>query len=239
MWDDFDLGDLNIDDAVPSWADFNDLGFDNARIDTTPSVFNPAKDSQAANIDGGFGPNGDFTGGVSGLPTAGVYDQLKTLVGAKTDADLFRKLLGAVTAAGAFSKPGQPDWAALGGPVARTRQGQSAFQMATSPGGLSFGVNRRFADGGEVLGALEAAMPGGYVQGEGGGQDDTIDARLSPGEFVFDADTVAAIGDGSNEEGARRLEEFRQRIRAHKRSAPHDEIPPQTGPLEQYAMGEK
>jgi hypothetical protein len=65
-----------------------------------------------------------------------------------------------------------------------------------------------------------------YVQGAGGGQDDLIDARLADGEYVFDADIVAALGDGSNKEGAMKLDKMREAIRAHKRSAPNDKIPP-------------
>jgi len=49
---------------------------------------------------------------------------------------------------------------------------------------------------------------------------------LSDGEYVFDADTVAALGDGSSKAGAEILDKFRQEIRSHKRSAPTDRIPP-------------
>ena len=73
-----------------------------------------------------------------------------------------------------------------------------------------------------------------YVDGEGGGQDDNIDALLSPGEYVFDADVVSALGDGNNEEGARILDELRAKIRQHKRSAPSDKIPPKAKTIEQY-----
>lgn len=88
---------------------------------------------------------------------------------------------------------------------------------------------RRFfkAEGGEIPGRSgglrQASM---YVQGPGGGQDDTVPAVLSPGEYVIDADTVSALGDGNNEEGARRLDEFRANVREHKRSAPKHRIPP-------------
>ena len=78
-----------------------------------------------------------------------------------------------------------------------------------------------------------------YVQGDGGGQDDLIDARLADGEYVFDADIVAAIGDGSNAEGARRLDEMRKAIRAHKRSAPNDKIPPKAKSPLAYLRGVK
>lgn len=87
--------------------------------------------------------------------------------------------------------------------------------------------------GGPAMAAPLMAAEGGvphkgshYVQGAGGGQDDLIDARLADGEYVFDADIVAALGDGSNAEGARRLDKMREQIRKHKRSAPNDKIPP-------------
>ena len=73
-----------------------------------------------------------------------------------------------------------------------------------------------------------------FVEGPGGGQDDRVDASLSPGEYVFDADVVSALGDGSNEEGARRLDEMRELIRQRSRSAPPDQIPPKALPPAGY-----
>jgi hypothetical protein len=67
---------------------------------------------------------------------------------------------------------------------------------------------------------------GAPVVGEGTGQSDDIPALLSDGEYVIDADTVAALGDGSNKAGAKVLDEFRKQIREHKRSAATDKIPP-------------
>jgi hypothetical protein len=64
------------------------------------------------------------------------------------------------------------------------------------------------------------------VGGPGTGQSDDIPTMLSDGEYVFDADTVAALGDGSSKAGAEILDKFRQEIRSHKRSAPADRIPP-------------
>jgi hypothetical protein len=54
---------------------------------------------------------------------------------------------------------------------------------------------------------------GGPIRGIGGGQDDKIPAMLSDGEYVFSAQDVADLGDGSNDEGARRLDEMRKLIR--------------------------
>lgn len=102
---------------------------------------------------------------------------------------------------------------------------------------LARGGLAHFARGGPIdsFAALFAAAGGHskvphkgshYVQGAGGGQDDLIDARLADGEYVFDADIVAALGDGSNKEGAKRLDKMREAIRTHKRGAPNDKIPP-------------
>jgi hypothetical protein len=54
------------------------------------------------------------------------------------------------------------------------------------------------------------------ARGSGSGRDDTINARLSDGEYIMDAETVALLGDGSNSEGARRLNQMRKEIRAQK-----------------------
>lgn len=66
----------------------------------------------------------------------------------------------------------------------------------------------------------------GYLAGGSGGQDDNVNANLSHGEYVVDADTVAALGDGNNEAGAKKLDVMRTKIRKHKRSAPASKIPP-------------
>jgi hypothetical protein len=58
---------------------------------------------------------------------------------------------------------------------------------------------------------------GGFaVQGDGDGRSDSIDARLSDGEYVMDAETVALLGNGSNRAGARKLDRLRVNIRKQK-----------------------
>jgi hypothetical protein len=69
-------------------------------------------------------------------------------------------------------------------------------------------------------------MQGYAVGGAGGGQDDLIPALLADGEYVMDADIVAALGDGSSKEGAKKLDKMREAIRKHKRAAPTNKIPP-------------
>jgi hypothetical protein len=76
------------------------------------------------------------------------------------------------------------------------------------------------ARGGAMMGGQGALSQMAYLaQGGGSGRDDTIDARLSDGEYVMDAETVALIGDGSTKEGAKRFDKMRQQIRSHKGKA--------------------
>jgi hypothetical protein len=53
----------------------------------------------------------------------------------------------------------------------------------------------------------------GQVKGIGSGQDDKIPAWLSDGEYVWSAQDVADLGDGSTDEGVRRLDKMRQMVR--------------------------
>ena len=94
-------------------------------------------------------------------------------------------------------------------------------------------------DGGQPhVPQFKTGTTGHYVQGEGDGQSDDIPAMLADGEYVFDADTVAALGNGSNKAGALQLDRMRQEIRKHKRSAPHNKIPPKAkSPLEYMKEG--
>ncbi len=64
--------------------------------------------------------------------------------------------------------------------------------------------------------APTVASNGRYVKGQGTGRSDDIPARLSDGEYVMDAESVALLGDGSGSAGARRLDEMRQNLRKHK-----------------------
>ena len=58
-------------------------------------------------------------------------------------------------------------------------------------------------------------------------------------EYVIDVETVAQLGNGSNKAGAKALDKFRENIRAHKRSAPHDKIPPKAKSPLAYLKGAK
>jgi hypothetical protein len=71
---------------------------------------------------------------------------------------------------------------------------------------------QRMAQGG--LSALSR-----FVRGGGTGRSDEINAKLSDGEYVIDAETVAMLGDGSSKAGAQRLDQMRESIRQHKGKA--------------------
>ena len=90
-----------------------------------------------------------------------------------------------------------------------------------------------YAGGGNVhIPEFITGATGHYVKGRGTGQSDEIPAMLANSEYVFDADTVSALGDGSSDAGAKLLDKFRESVRAHKRSAPVDKIPPKASPLQ-------
>lgn len=99
-------------------------------------------------------------------------------------------------------------------------------------------TGEQLPDGAKTIFAANGG-PIGYVGGGTTGQGDKIPAMLSDGEFVVDADTVAALGDGNNAAGASALEQMRQNIRKHKRSAPVSKIPPKAKKPEQYLKGVK
>jgi hypothetical protein len=76
----------------------------------------------------------------------------------------------------------------------------------------------------ELAGGGVAQLPSGMIRGPGAGMDDkikgTIDGRrdvyLSDGEYVVDAQTISALGDGSSKAGAQRMKKIVEEIR-HKK----------------------
>lgn len=73
--------------------------------------------------------------------------------------------------------------------------------------------------------------PDGIVKGQGGGQDDAVPAHLSQDEFVVPADVVAHLGDGSSNEGGKKLEGMLHKVRAHKVSRGANFPPKSKNPL--------
>jgi hypothetical protein len=67
---------------------------------------------------------------------------------------------------------------------------------------------------------------GAHVAGEGDGQSDDIKAMLADGEFVFPADVVSALGNGSTKAGSDKLYEMMHSIRDRARSKGPKDLPP-------------
>jgi hypothetical protein len=87
-----------------------------------------------------------------------------------------------------------------------------------------------------------SGLGGKYVEGKGNGTSDDITAMLADGEYVFSADVVSALGNGSNKAGAQVLDKTVEAIRSRARSAPPDKLPPDAkSPLEymQAVKGKK
>jgi hypothetical protein len=73
----------------------------------------------------------------------------------------------------------------------------------------------RAAAGGYVTdrGVLTRMAEGGMA---GHGRSDHVEALLSPGEYVIDAESVSMLGNGSSEAGAGMLDRLREQLRKHK-----------------------
>ena len=87
-----------------------------------------------------------------------------------------------------------------------------------------------------------SGLGGKYVEGKGDGTSDDITAMLADGEYVFSADVVSALGNGSNKAGAQVLDKTVEAIRSRARSTAPDKLPPDAkSPLEymQAVKGKK
>jgi len=121
------------------------------------------------------------------------------------------------------------------------------LQMAS--GGSSSGSMALplLAKSGGALGALprpDGRMDfrhGAHVAGEGDGQSDDIKAMLADGEFVFPADVVSALGNGSTKAGSDKLYEMMHAIRDRARSTGTKDLPPPAlkSPLDYLKKGSK
>lgn len=84
-------------------------------------------------------------------------------------------------------------------------------------------IQMMYAKGGH---AREDFRDGKHVAGPGDGQSDDIPAWLADGEFVFPADVVSALGNGSTKAGTEKLYEMMHEIRDRARSKHPKDLPP-------------
>lgn len=73
-----------------------------------------------------------------------------------------------------------------------------------------------------------------------GGGVNPVPAKIADGEYVFPASFVTSLGGGDNKRGAEILDGLRTKLRAHKRGAPLDKIPPKAkDPIDYIKKGSK
>jgi hypothetical protein len=158
-------------------------------------------------------PQGMASGGSSDKATQGVYDLSTTSTSpflGGGNSDIMALKPGIIKGKINYGLPGYPfgqEWKAAkaGGSIQNAPEGHNP--QFFSEGGLS-------------------SMKNTYVKGAGDGTSDSIAAMLANGEFVIPADVVSSLGNGSNDSGAKVLDEFLRTIRAHKRKASPKGLPP-------------
>lgn len=139
-------------------------------------------------------------------------------------------------------------------PGAPSAAGPTPFGL-TVPG-LTGSVLRR-ADGGDVPGYRRGGYPqlynapvrrtfdsggesyvGQQYNDSSGGRADDVNAKLSAREYVMDAETMALLGDGNPDHGAKKMDELRANIRKHKGKAlAKGKISPDAKPASAYIAG--
>lgn len=126
-----------------------------------------------------------------------------------------------------------PDWLNAANQGAPMQPGGLVANMYAA-GGITGTRHGKYAHGGLSTPLMAAGgklrvdfRHGDAVTGEGDGQSDDIPAMLADGEFVFPADVVAAIGNGSTKAGSDKLYDMMHGIRAHVRSAKPQDLPPE------------
>jgi hypothetical protein len=105
-------------------------------------------------------------------------------------------------------------------PLKQLRQGLKVNPLAT--GGLPHKYAAAAPKGHKP--EFITGMTGYYACGGGTGQSDDIAAMLHDGDYVMDAETVSALGDGSSKAGRNVLESFREQI-PHKKEGGSNPVP--------------
>jgi len=123
---------------------------------------------------------------------------------------------------------------AQGGPVEQDPQLESMLAQLLQSNGYAPDIEQ------SGLARLPQYNAGGrYYAGATGGQDDTIDAKLSDGEYVISADVVSDLGDGNNSAGAKKLDGMMSSVRSHKTKNGGKSLPPKARKIESYLSRKK
>jgi hypothetical protein len=207
---------------------------------------------------GAYGPEIPAGAKVTGLPSAtGSSGVMSNLTGYLTDPNkMAAAAVGLGSLTGALGGSSEPSSAVAATPTSTATDPNLTKRLPSTPmerirlaGPLDY---YNYGSAGEhlyyapqqtqaVTPTVQAARGGAlshYVQGGGTGRSDSIPARLSDGEYVMDAETVALLGDGSSKAGAKKLDQFRANIRKQKGKAlSKGKISPDAESPDHYLMG--
>ena len=128
---------------------------------------------------------------------------------------------------------GQPMGMAKGGLASMRPEGSYTANLMNEAKAALLGEHPRPSDaiskfretfGDEALALLKDRVTGGRVRGAGGGMDDLVPGtiegrqkvRLADGEFVVPADVVSGLGDGSTDQGVRKLHGLMRDVRKER-----------------------
>ncbi len=92
-------------------------------------------------------------------------------------------------------------------PKFMAKGGQAKSNKNSRPGGIVY-----FSEGGSSSASSSNIPRGRQIKGAGDGRSDSIPAMLSDGEFVVSAPVVSALGNGSNDAGAKRLGKMQKTV---------------------------
>jgi hypothetical protein len=197
----------------------------------------------AGALGGGMEPGGYYTYGQAGAPQSGQHLFMDPQPFAGVPQDPTTPTPGAGGDMQAMIQAGQPVPAAmvgLQGPQALVQAGYTQDPNTGNWNPPQLGAGLPQARGGYQRGgeydyweqnadvpraAPSVAASGRYVKGAGTGRSDDIPARLSDGEYVIDAESVALLGDGSGDAGARLRKHKATNLKkggfSHKAKQPH------------------
>lgn len=112
-----------------------------------------------------------------------------------------------------FPSEGTPEWDKLMSDISQGKEQKFADPTLTEQPALARGGKAKRKPQGALSQVSRLSL------GAGDGRSDSIDAKLSDGEYVIDAETVALLGNGSTKAGAAMLDQMRQGIRQQKGKA--------------------
>lgn len=174
----------------------------------TGDIYSPAGTGTAT-------PSAPAQGGLGSLKNLGSLAALGSLVGAPPAAQQAVQALSPQQRE-YFNRPSiQWDWGKMQNDANARNMSLSEFMATQWPQITSGAYNAPAArPQGYAMGGLGTVAR--LVRGGGTGREDAIPARLSDGEYVMDAETVAMLGDGSTKAGAQKLDQMREALRRHK-----------------------